>query len=864
MRKSEAAASSSSSSSVSDANIKHTGSGSSILDRGTTATIKNATTTTTTTATSSVSSNGGGRRGINGTPAGNGSNDKNNSVQSAGREQRPLLDRQFDVVTAPLATFDTVDLSDEDEVTATSDTTTAPTTTTTGTTTKSPSFTGNNVICRESTPLTTFAAGSSAAGSHGIKTTRTVINVISCSNSINTSASSSSPTPATSNTNTTTISTLLQKLSPIVSIGKKSDAASSSTTLNPTPNQKKNQKKNSESSRGRNGASPPPPQEHKDATTTTSSAERTGKNFSPLHHHHHHPNDGSIRINQCLLPGDGVKDTDAIPDPTRATDPRVVHSSSSDDEENASPHDASSASLKNFKLDAISVESTLSNIGEGSAAKKAAAADTTAVDGATAGIALSSGVTHEFANFSSCDDLNSNNIGGSQSTVSEGGGLPTPAASVSSVPKPKELSAAVEKANLLDESSSSDSDLSPTEPANSGGAYTTLASGSTPNLLRKIGREPTSKIKESSAQTTDFNSPEVIPTSSKRKAYERRLQRLQVKTTPINRPRSATPLSVVTLDEYTNLSSPEISPNLEKLKIVLPADQFGRPIKSPRSKENAFDFNEDRLFRHTKEAIVLQSDGSIGQSPRRIFIPPTLSPSQSPCKAAAGSPVSKLVLVSRLPAGTSPLVKSAAPTVPPLPAPPPPLTSPPPPPNPTTTTTTATTFSFPSSTSSSASTWKGSDQQWEQFDESHPQGTKPPPQTICSVSKRSEPTAAIPDTFDKKTVPPRLGPPPPHGETGCPLPKGHREHEKRKTKVSTTVEEPTKPTLDQHHADSRRNNTSALHPSHKMLRSNPEEEEEEQILKVEIGSSDVGKAYNIELEVPTRERSDSSYSKSSS
>ncbi|XP_060586040.1 uncharacterized protein LOC132741787 [Ruditapes philippinarum] len=132
---------------------------------------------------------------------------------------------------------------------------------------------------------------------------------------------------------------------------------------------------------------------------------------------------------------------------------------------------------------------------------------------------------------------------------------------------------------------------------------------------------------------------------SKKKAYEKRLQRLQVTNTPIERPRSTTPINIVALEEYVNISSPEKSPakgSLEKLKIKLPLEEAGR-TKSPRRTVKStcsesgdyqvFSFNEDLLFTHTKSAIILEEDGNKYQSPKRILIPPTLSPKLSPARS---------------------------------------------------------------------------------------------------------------------------------------------------------------------------------------------------------------------------------------
>ena len=133
---------------------------------------------------------------------------------------------------------------------------------------------------------------------------------------------------------------------------------------------------------------------------------------------------------------------------------------------------------------------------------------------------------------------------------------------------------------------------------------------------------------------------------SKRKAYEKRLQRLQVTTNPIERPRSTTPINIYGLDEYVHISSPEKSPghsaSLQKLKITLPIEE-GSKGKSPKrsgkilnqastdsGEFHSFSFNEDLLFTHTKSAILLEDDLYKGYSPKRVLVPPTLSPKISP------------------------------------------------------------------------------------------------------------------------------------------------------------------------------------------------------------------------------------------
>ncbi|GFN97746.1 hypothetical protein PoB_002425200 [Plakobranchus ocellatus] len=137
--------------------------------------------------------------------------------------------------------------------------------------------------------------------------------------------------------------------------------------------------------------------------------------------------------------------------------------------------------------------------------------------------------------------------------------------------------------------------------------------------------------------------PSQILSPSKRKAYERRIERLKVTTSPIARPRSTTPISVVTLDEYANISSPDASPASpsvlqDKLKITLPVDEFAAKPKTPKhhsgkrrsSEDTIFQFSEENLFSRSKSALLVEDDGQLPLSPRRVLLPPTLSPSSSP------------------------------------------------------------------------------------------------------------------------------------------------------------------------------------------------------------------------------------------
>ncbi|XP_061172565.1 uncharacterized protein LOC133181931 [Saccostrea echinata] len=129
---------------------------------------------------------------------------------------------------------------------------------------------------------------------------------------------------------------------------------------------------------------------------------------------------------------------------------------------------------------------------------------------------------------------------------------------------------------------------------------------------------------------------------SKRKALEKKIQRLQVTNTPVERPRSTTPINVHTFEEYVKeFDSPEKKSCIEsgvKLQIKLPGEEFSHKHKSPRKlkssqKDNltVFNFNEDQLFSRTKSAVVVQDDGvSPTPSPRRVLLPPNLTPTASP------------------------------------------------------------------------------------------------------------------------------------------------------------------------------------------------------------------------------------------
>ncbi|XP_041354679.1 uncharacterized protein LOC121372440 [Gigantopelta aegis] len=163
-----------------------------------------------------------------------------------------------------------------------------------------------------------------------------------------------------------------------------------------------------------------------------------------------------------------------------------------------------------------------------------------------------------------------------------------------------------------------------------------------------VGNNSSQPLQSPLTLSPELVDPNSITSPSKKKAYQKRLWRQQVKTSPIARPRSTTPISVVTLDEYSSvLSSPEnspLSPTLhlgDKLKITLPADEFSIKPRSPRTgtslsvssddnEESVFEFNEELLFTHTRSALVVDECGNIPSSPRRVLIPPTISPSSYP------------------------------------------------------------------------------------------------------------------------------------------------------------------------------------------------------------------------------------------
>ncbi|CAG5131321.1 unnamed protein product [Candidula unifasciata] len=199
-----------------------------------------------------------------------------------------------------------------------------------------------------------------------------------------------------------------------------------------------------------------------------------------------------------------------------------------------------------------------------------------------------------------------------------------------------------------------DSDSSSSSPGScNGAAFTFQPSNSSASQLDRTG--PDGQVEDADAKkdavdnlVPEYFDPSQILSPSKRKAYERRIERLKVTTSPIARPRSTTPINVVTLDEYAVISSPDTTPATafivqDKLKITLPTDEFTCKPKTPKlpsaRKHNiddtCFEFTEEFLFSRTKAALVVADDGQLPVSPRRVLIPPNLTPSTSPKLSAS-------------------------------------------------------------------------------------------------------------------------------------------------------------------------------------------------------------------------------------
>ncbi|XP_013388524.1 uncharacterized protein LOC106157435 [Lingula anatina] len=106
---------------------------------------------------------------------------------------------------------------------------------------------------------------------------------------------------------------------------------------------------------------------------------------------------------------------------------------------------------------------------------------------------------------------------------------------------------------------------------------------------------------------------------------------LKVNTKPIERPRSRTPINLVTLDEYVCSESPEKSPGLSKLNITLPGEEFETKEKISRKPKVAtektwFNFNEANLFSHSKSAVIVNQLIKNGRdSQKKMLVPKTLN-----------------------------------------------------------------------------------------------------------------------------------------------------------------------------------------------------------------------------------------------
>ena len=106
-----------------------------------------------------------------------------------------------------------------------------------------------------------------------------------------------------------------------------------------------------------------------------------------------------------------------------------------------------------------------------------------------------------------------------------------------------------------------------------------------------------------------------------------KLARLQVQTKPLERPRSTTPINIVSFDDYASVlgeSPVDKSPNINKIRIRLPGEEFEARVKSPRkTRRESSDFNDDHLFAHSRPAILIAGEeGDESDSPKkRVLIP---------------------------------------------------------------------------------------------------------------------------------------------------------------------------------------------------------------------------------------------------
>lgn len=103
----------------------------------------------------------------------------------------------------------------------------------------------------------------------------------------------------------------------------------------------------------------------------------------------------------------------------------------------------------------------------------------------------------------------------------------------------------------------------------------------------------TESVMVTMAQSMSLQSPPETVKSPTRK------DRLEVQTIPIDRPRSTTPINIVPLEAYIRSSSISPDPNVEKIKLSLPGEQFtaSARAKSPRKSNPSiwFEFCEKGL-----------------------------------------------------------------------------------------------------------------------------------------------------------------------------------------------------------------------------------------------------------------------------
>ncbi|RUS76105.1 hypothetical protein EGW08_016136, partial [Elysia chlorotica] len=208
------------------------------------------------------------------------------------------------------------------------------------------------------------------------------------------------------------------------------------------------------------------------------------------------------------------------------------------------------------------------------------------------------------------------------------------------------------------DSPSSSSSSSPEPCSERTFTFQTLGAESSVHQFASVGDPSVRDDPETERDRFDSLTPEIIDPSqilspSKRKAYERRIERLKVTTSPIARPRSTTPINVVTLDEYATISSPDASPASpsvlqDKLKITLPVDEFTAKSKTPKhqsgarrsSEDSVFHFTEESLFSRSKSALLVEGDGQLPLSPRRVLLPPAPTQTSSPRLSKPADPES--------------------------------------------------------------------------------------------------------------------------------------------------------------------------------------------------------------------------------